>query len=354
MPNKTSIHSLISAISPVEDETLPEWMHLIPAGEFAGQDGRGPFVVTSVEALIAASMLPGRKLPVDINHAIDHVGGYGGATPAQAWIVELQSREDGIWGRVEWTPEGAWAMASKAYGYVSPVFVHTTEDRPYKVQRLLRAALTNNPNLTLTALHTAGQLQTQEFDMLDQLRKALGLSETATEAEVLAAVSSAHNANQAHLALMTQIREAVGVPATVEGSSLVTAIQSRGKASPTEAENAELRTVVTSLQSQLTTLATTTARDKAETAIDAAIKEGKIVPALRDHMIARHMKAPDEVETELKHAVSLNAGGVPPRRQMQDGGVAMMTSADEQVLAQMGLDPDAFQKQAKTLHGKEA
>src|SRR5216683_1020944 len=52
-------------------------------------------------------------------------------------------------GRVEWTKHGAAALATREYRYVSPVFEH---DEKGAVVRLVRAALTNNPNLYLKAI----------------------------------------------------------------------------------------------------------------------------------------------------------------------------------------------------------
>ncbi len=344
---QTAINSILQplGLDDADAKEPPEWVHLIPTGTFTGSDGRGPFVLSSPEGLIAASVRPGRKLPIDINHAIDLQANQGKATPAVGWIDVLESRDDGIWGHVEWTPEGRWLWASKSYGYLSPVFTHT-KDAPHSVIQLLRAALTNNPNLTLTALHNK-----QETAMLEQLRAALGLPETATEAEILAAVASAHSAQQAGVALMNRLTEATGLAANSDAEAIVTAIQSRGKVSATEAENAELRSQLVSLNANFTQLATTMARDKAETTIDTAIAAGKVVPALRDHMIARHMKNPAEVEAEIKLLPSINAGGLGGRVLPENGGTVLAPEAD-QVMAQMGLDPKAFGDHHKALHGK--
>ena len=328
----------------------PEWVHLVPAGLFSGSDGRGPYQVTSPAAVIAASIQPGRKLPIDINHAIDLLAGTGGQSPAVAWIAALESRDDGIWGQVEWTPEGVWLWTRKSYGYLSPVFTHT-KDAPHQVVQLLRAAVTNNPNLTLTALH---HQQQQETAMLEQLRKALGLPETATEADVLAAVTSAHHAQQEtakHAALVSKAAEAVGLPAGTSGDALVAALQSRGKVTPTEAENAELKATVTSLQGQLTTLISSHARDRAVAVVEEAVKAGKIVPALKEHMIARHMKDPAEIEKEISLLPSINSGGLGGRKVPEaDGGG--LSAEDRQVAALMGVDETTFAASAKTLHGK--
>ncbi|MBB4955564.1 phage I-like protein [Agrobacterium vitis] len=343
MKNRTAYH-LIALHS--ADGIAPEWLHLLPATSFKGVDGRGPYAAPDADALIGLFNSEGRKLPVDENHAIDLAGKSGHPSPARGWIVELQSRDDGVWGRVEWTEEGQSLVAGKSYGYLSPVFLHSVA-KPYRVDKLLRVALTNDPNLDfLTSLHSR-----QETEMLEELRKALGLPDTATEADVLATVASTHAANQANAALMAKIREASGLDANVSGDALVTALQSRGKATATEAENADLKTQLVSLQTQLTSLVTNMARDKAETTIEAAIAGGKIVPALREHMVSRHMKTPAEVEAEIALMPSLNAGGLGGRKLSSEGDTA--TAEEIQVASMMGVDPEAFKKEHKALFGRE-
>jgi phage I-like protein len=343
--------SLIRALHHA-DATAPEWLHLMPSTDFTGADGRGPFAKPDTDALIALFNKDGLKLAVDENHSTDLAAKQGFSAPARGWIVELQKRDDGLYGRVEWTPEGKRMMASKEYGFLSPVFMHSAT-KPYKVSKVLRVALTNDPNLPfLKSLHSK-----EDADMLEELRKALGLPETADEAAVMVAVKAAHAAQAvvastqtATAALMSRIAEAAGVAADTAPDVLVTAIQSRGKATATEAENAALRTQLTSLQTQFTTFASTTAKDKAEAVIDAAIAEGKVVKVLRDHMISRHMKDPAEVESELKVMPSLNAGGLGGRVLPESGGV--MTTEDDQLMAMMGIDPKAYADTAKALHGK--
>ena len=327
----------------------PEWLHLLPAEKsFGGVDGRGPYVVEDREALVARFNAAGSKIPVDENHSIDLAGKSGHPSPARGWIVEMQARADGVWGRVEWTVEGRALVEGKAYGYLSPVLLHTAA-KPYRVDRILRVALTNEPNLaSLKSLHSQ-----EEQTMLEELRKALGLPETADEAAVLAAVTSAHSANAEHVALMARVAEAAGVPADAGGDALVTAIQAKAAAGGDDADRAQLVNQVKALQSQLTTLATTTAKDKAVTTIEAAIEAGKLVPALREHMIARHMKNPADVESELALMPSLHAGGLGKRPAPKSGEPAR-TEEDDKILAMMGVDAAAYDATAKSLFGKEA
>lgn len=342
-----NIHALVLSLNAAGTD-VPEWLHLLPSTDFTGVDGRGPFAAPDLPALIAKFQADGRKLPVDENHAIDTAGKAGLPSPARGWIVELQARADGLWGKVEWTEAGRALVEGKEYGYLSPVFMHTAA-KPHRIVEVQRVALTNDPNLRdfLTSLHTR-----QETEMLDKLRQALGLPDTATEAEVLAAVASAHSANQAHAALMTQVRNAAGVAATTDDAALVQAIHSRGKVTATEAENAELKTLVTSLQGQITSLATNAAKEKAGAVVEQALKDGKIVPALRDHMIARHMRNPQEVEDELKLMPSLHTGGLGKRNPAEGGASA--SDEDALVAAQMGLDPKAMAEHSKKLHGTGA
>ncbi|KEC73915.1 Mu-like prophage I protein-like protein [Rhizobium leguminosarum bv. phaseoli CCGM1] len=340
-----AINSIIRALNQA-DASAPEWLHLLPAAEFKGADGRGPYAAPDIDALIATFNREGNKLAVDENHSTDLAAKQGHAAPARGWIVELQKRDDGLYGRVEWTPEGERMVTSKEYGFLSPVFLHSAA-KPFKIARVLRVSLTNDPNLTvLKSLHS-----TEENAMLEQLRKMLNLPETADEAAVMAALTAAHTQQTATAALMARIAEAAGVATNTAPDALVTAIQSRGKVSTTDAENADLKSQLTSLQSQLTTLATTTAKDKAEAAIDGAIEAGKIVPALRDHMITRHMKNPAEVEAEIKLLPSLNAGGLGGRKQPGADDSAL-TAEDNEVMAMMGIDPKAYADTAKALHGK--
>lgn len=132
------------------EAAAPEWVHLLPAGEARTHDGRGPYRVRDVPALLATSLPAGGKLALDENHSTDLAAPKGLPAPARGWIVELQGRTDGIWGRVEWTDEGR-ALA-RSYRGISPVIVHTTKG---DITAILRASLTNTPNIDrLRSMHS--------------------------------------------------------------------------------------------------------------------------------------------------------------------------------------------------------
>lgn len=190
------------------------WIHLIPAGSFTGKDGRGPFVLADPAAVIAESRNYAGKqqIPIDYEHQIDNAAQNGMPAPAAGWITALQQRADGIWGRVSWTGKAAEHIANGEYRYISPVITHTASG---EIVCLLRAALTNSPNLdSLTALFTANPQSKPETLAMDQLlarlRKALGLPDTANEDAIFAAIeqlATAQNAASPDLAKYVPIGE---------------------------------------------------------------------------------------------------------------------------------------------------
>ncbi|RXF75074.1 phage protease [Hansschlegelia zhihuaiae] len=339
----------------------PEFIHLVPAGDVATVDGRGPYRMPDA-AKVAASFVSGSRLPICENHAIDYAAPKGGPSPARGWIVGLQARDDGLWGKVEWTAAGARLVTSKAYREISPALVHRKDG---EVVGVARASLVNMANLRgLVALHSQ---QGHSMDLLPQLRQALGLAESADEAAVLAAVKG----QAARVSTHAAIAAALGVDAGAATEVALQGVQAAGAKAVTEALkpiNAalglaadaapavalqavqELRdpakhvpaATVTALQSQLRELGESITKERATAFVDAAIKAGKPIVPLRDHYIARHMASPDEakrVETEIGAMVSLQ--GARPRPTPKEGEPAL-SEVDDQVIALMGVDPKAF------------
>jgi|GEM_PF-6929855 len=129
----------------------PDWIMVIPAGEFSGRDGRGPYKVDPEEVIAATMALDlSAGLPIDYDHATDFAAPSGGRAPAAGWMTELTVRDGAVWAHVEWTDKGREAVSSKEYRYISPVFAY--DDKTGEVLSLLRAGLTNNPNLYDTAI----------------------------------------------------------------------------------------------------------------------------------------------------------------------------------------------------------
>src|SRR5271163_4221823 len=182
----------------------PDWIELLPAGVFFGRDGRGPFRLDDPAAVIASTtaLQMNAGLPIDYDHATDFGAPEGRPAPAAGWIRELADRAGALWGRVEWTARAAGSIAAHEYRYVSPVFQFDPKDGV--VTRLLRAGLTNNPNLHLTAiaasLTTAAANETRDEPMdfpTNELRELLSLEGDATVADVVAKVRELRAAGDA-------------------------------------------------------------------------------------------------------------------------------------------------------------
>lgn len=332
------------------DQTgAPKWVHLLPAAGETGietGDSRGPYSLQSVEQVIAASFDGTERLPIDENHSTDLAAPLGQPSPARGWIVEMQAREDGIWGLVEWTDAGEELVSGHAYRGISPVIVHSEDDQ---ILRILRASLVNKPNLRgLTALHSE-ELET-EMDWIKFLAGLLGLADDATEDQVKAAakkrLSGKKDApdDKAATALQSQLGE-IGVALGVDQSGDAAAILAAAKAATESgtakpAEITALQSEITTLTTQVNTLTQGTAKTAATTFIDGEITKGRAgVKPLRDHYITRHMEDAASVEKEIGALPCLIGNSTilnPP--ETQDGKIAL-NAEQREVARRLGLEP---------------
>jgi phage I-like protein len=88
-------------------------------------------------------------------------------------------------------------VANKEYGFISPVFLYNKEG---EINCILRAALTNSPNLALPALNAEGggpETDSMGDEMDKALRAALGIAEAAMLDEALAAIETLKTARNA-------------------------------------------------------------------------------------------------------------------------------------------------------------
>jgi phage I-like protein len=310
----------------------PEWIELVPAGKFSGRDGRGPYYLEHPEEVIKATqaLQLDAGLPIDYDHATDLAAPQGQPAPAAGWIKELVARDGGLWGRVEWTEHGAAAIATREYRYVSPVFEH---DGGGVVMRVLRAALTNNPNLYLKAIascvaaHASEPRQessgtdTREDEAegqfaaaLETLREALRLEASAMPVEIVAA---ALRLAERHSDVMNPNDKEATADSTVEE-------RARG----TEPDRAHYVAIehFQKTARELTQLRAQRLREKGELAVEAAMRAGKIVPAQREWAIEYCSMDPRGFEHFVARQPALRLGqleldGVPTRAGIGKRGV---------------------------------
>jgi phage I-like protein len=305
----------------------PEWIELLPAGVFYGRDGRGPFRLDEPAAVIASTiaMQMNAGIPIDYDHATDFGAPEGRPAPAAGWIRELEVRGGAVWGRVEWTARAASSIVAREYRYVSPVFQFDAKDG--SVTRLLRAGLTNNPNLHLTAIaasHTAAadaKDERMEFP-IQELRELLNLEGDASGAEVVARVRELRNAGDA-----------------------------AGPATGAHAHDPAHYVAIAEFERTLTelnALKAERARERAAHAVEEAIRAGKIVPAQREWAIA--YCAADARGFQLFAAKqpsivgeNLGLAGEPPVERRGGG----LNAAEMAICAQLGLKHSEFMRRKR-------
>jgi len=308
-----------------ETATAPEWIELLPGGVFYGRDGRGPFRLDDPAAVIASTtaLQMNAGLPIDYDHATDFGAPEGRPAPAAGWIRELEVRGGAVWGRVEWTARAASSIVAREYRYVSPVFQFDPKDG--SVTRLLRAGLTNNPNLHLTAIAAsrtaAADNQTKDQRMefpIQELRELLNLDDGATGADVVAKVRELRAAGDA-------------------ASSQSTSTHAHDPAHYVAI--AEFERALT----ELNALKADRTRERAAHTVEDAIRAGKIVPAQREWAIAycaadaRGFQAFAAKQPSIL-GENLGLGGEPPADRRGGG----LNAAELAICAQLGLKHSEF------------
>ncbi|WP_140918447.1 phage protease [Limnobaculum xujianqingii] len=337
-------------------------IQLLPAGKFRATDGR-PFECDDwfIDADIAASLIAkaqakANRLPIDYEHQTLKSAQNGKPAPAAGWFKQMEWRDVvGLFAiDVDWTADAAKMIAAKEYRYISAVFIY--DKTTGRVIEVLHAALTNTPALdgmeevTLAAAsYAAGYLAdlsrnpqlniedtTAMEDLLEQLRWMLNLPLSATLEEVKAELQK----------LIDKLTDGAGT--TAASVNLITLLQEK------EQKITALSQQTTALASQVATLSTNVpqdvviklqhevadlkadrekrAKDEMESAIVAALSDGRLTKALEPWARDTAKTNPDAVKSFLASAkpiASLN--------QMQTDGKDFAQSDKT-----YGLDADAL------------
>lgn len=374
-----AVHGVVLEDADLMSVAPPEWVMLIPAGEFSGRDGRGPFRLSHPAAVIAATneLEMAAGLPIDYDHATDFAAPRGRPAPAAGWICELAERDGALWGRVDWTPHGAMAITSREYRYISPVFQYTPEG---EVTRLLRAGLTNNPNLYLTAIsaraaasaglraavpanaagrtangasaahHADGAEGKNMETLLDELRKILGLHDGACADEALAAVRALLSDDDGS---EEGADNGVGREGGGDGPAAEDAMEAgcEGGAHRAAGDGADLARYVPVAQfqkvlSELNRMRAQSARERAEHAVDDAISAGKLIPAQREWAISYCQADLDGFAAFVARQPAVFGAGAArdfaPSRPPARAGAGVLSATETAICTQLGLDAEQY------------
>lgn len=331
---------------------------LLPAGVFRAEDGRphnlpGWRLNETVAArVLARARQRKNRFVIDYEHQTQAAETNGQPAPAAGWFSpeDLEFRPDqGLFAaRVEWTPRAKAFIDNKEYRYLSAVFGY--DEATGDVLFLMCAALTNTPALdgmnevAITALSArAAQFFQADPDtattpsvgtppetasmnpVLKALLAALGLAESATETEAMAALTL----------IKTQA-------AMVDG--LQTQVAALKSTSPDPARFVAIEKY-NELNTQLVQLKSADVERQVEDILTKAKAEGKLVPAAE--AVWREVGKADVAQ--LKRLVESTPANPALAGQQQTSGQQQVSGGgqelDEATLAvckRMGITPEQY------------
>jgi phage I-like protein len=284
---------------------LPQWIRLLPLGRVDLVDRREPLEVDeeSLEAMVRDFRSRGVDLVIDY----EHQSLLGERAPAAGWIKDLEARDDGLWARVEWTPQAQEYLRGREYRYFSPVLrLHPETRRPLV---LLHVGLTNVPAIKgLTPLVAkmgtpdGASLREETGKMGDRLKRILNLDPEAAEAAVWDRV----------LEVFQDLALTLKLPREASVSQLKGAV---------EALKAGAEGLVEA-QEELKHLRYRLAEVAAAQAVAEAMKAGKVSPAQKGWAYEYFRQDPEGFKTYVARAPKLVPTGeeLPRFREGQDGG----------------------------------
>lgn len=207
---------------------------LIPAGEFdaprGALSGEGPWRLTPEGAarIIADNASRSTDILIDFEHQALLTEQNGKPVPASGWIdprslvFRAEGPEPGLYGAVRWTAPAVEMIERDQYRYLSPVFPYDAATG--EVLGLVHVALTNTPGIDepiRAALSARRHVSipggsapetTQETPEVNELLKkmlaALGLPETTSEADAVAALSALKTTADASTAQIAALKSA--------------------------------------------------------------------------------------------------------------------------------------------------
>jgi phage I-like protein len=323
------------------DAPAPGRVLILRPGRMDGRDGRW-YVNDNPCSIIEFFKRNQADLPIDIEHATEHKAPVGDPAPAVGWIKGLESAADGVYAIVEWTAEGNSLVATKKYRYVSPVILYDKKTK--SIVGIKSLALTNQPNLVLTALNAQEDTMDKEFLML------LGLPETATRDQFVEALRAMIEQTKAVKIEMEQAKKAVA-----EQAAKAAQAQSQQKDISSYVPRADYDTLAERVKGAETALQSMKAEQakaveaehkaKVESAINSALTAGKIAPSTADYHRANCSSAEG-----LERFKSFVAAATPvvvtttvvPNSAPASAANSTISAEEMEIIANLGLTVDQY------------
>ena len=146
---KSKVNEMYRGMIPLEfaekDKVkIPDTIHIIPIGEWA-HDMYGPIIINKSDI---------REFAMNFNAGVRKgvfiTAGHEGFAelPAVGWVQDVEVRDDGLWGTVDWNENGREALQDKQWKFFSPELCRDYEDpETHSLYRnvLTGGALTKSP-----------------------------------------------------------------------------------------------------------------------------------------------------------------------------------------------------------------
>lgn len=323
-------------------------IRVLPAGVVKLKDGRAPLRVDPAKVVAAATAYwSPEDMPLDFDHQTLNTitkGGPGGQAPASGWVktANLSAEADGVYANdIDWTPQAAAAITGKQYKYFSPLMGVKNGE----VTGLYGGGLTNDPAIAgLTRVAASRFHSTKEPEMnLSALAVSLGLPADATLDQILAAQT-------AQAARLSAASAALGVASDATAEQIAAAgaaLKPDPKKVAGEGDVIVPASVFADMQTRLGALE----GDKVAAVVDQAVKDGKIVPASRESMLAWARKDFATFQAYLGTApVIVAAGSVVTGGAPAGDPVLGLTTVQRQAASALGIKPADY---AKGLEGRQ-
>lgn len=164
--------------------------------------------------VLAAFNRQGVDLLVDYEHVSEpQFARADKLAPAMGWVKQIEAVPgEGLFGVIEWTPEGQRLVQNKSYRYLSPVVNYRESDGV--VTRLRSAALVNQPAIprmpALVNKERSNEQEKQMEPLLVYLREKTGLPADASAETILAKCKAADTVTAANKALTAALAPVAG------------------------------------------------------------------------------------------------------------------------------------------------
>jgi phage I-like protein len=269
----------------------------------------------------------------------------------------------------KWTPAALQAIENDEYRYISPVFIY--DPRTGEILELINAALTNNPGLDgmervkLTAARLTARLnQTNpepelipmNKELLEILRKLLGLPGDASEEQILQALQAIagdmeQQKDEAGAAMSSTLPDFIKKSGETISALKTAALAAKtAQADPTKfvpmAQFTELATNFAALQSKI-------GNDEVNGLVTAALKDGRLTATLKDWAtdLGKTNIAALRNYLETAQPIAALTGMQTKDVTIADGKVVKLTQTQREVAKSLGITEAEF---AEALTAEEA